>query len=90
MENIQKIIRRLECESTQYHLVRSAYSQAELNLLYLAQDNPTIENGWLLIGDVELEFLKIKKFPIKSDRVPVIKWIRLKSWDDPCLEYHAK
>tara|TARA_R110000868_G_scaffold217359_4_gene467441 strand:+ start:91 stop:372 length:282 start_codon:yes stop_codon:yes gene_type:complete len=89
-EKINAFIERLKRNAVQYGLKTSSYSQAKINLAEKAALNPVIVDGFLYIGDIQLEFYKITNKPIPDNFKSQIHWFELSSIELPCLSYTVK
>lgn len=78
MNNVQVLIDRLEKDAVKHHSIKSKWSQALINCVINNQDNEIV-GDWLFIGDVDLEFKKLKGLPLPDNRVPELRWIKLNS-----------
>jgi hypothetical protein len=90
MNQIDEYIKRLECNSVRYSNIASPYCRCLINLAKIARENPKIEDGFLYIGDIDLEFLKMKNKPIPENYEPKFYWLDLSSVNDLCLRYKIK
>ncbi len=74
---LKELLNKLYRDAIKYHTNISLYSQAFINCV---ERSSLQEDNWLCIGDVDLEFRKLKGLETSSDRKPQIKWLDLSCW----------
>ena len=68
MEKIEKIINKLKEDSVKFHHSPSLYSTVQIDLVTAAKDRTPDWDGWVYVGNIELEFLVRKGARIPKDR----------------------
>jgi hypothetical protein len=81
MNKILNILNKLIDDSVRYHPKQSVYCQTRIDLVLDALDKQTQPDpeGWLLIGDIELEFLKKTNKKIPKNRKPELEYLQINS-----------